>query len=776
MRSKIFTSSFVACLSICLCLSLPTAAVAQKAKLKAANKLFARMSYQKAIVAYLELLDKYDISQAKINIAESYRLIGNKSETEYWYGQVVHLPDAKPIHKLYYGLALQTGNKCELARQWFDEYARLEPNDIRAQLIAKSCESVIVLDLMSSAAEYYEIKTLPAPINSNSNEMGATFYKDGFVFCSSRDRGGAVVNIDAQTGEGFFDNYFVSVQDRSESKTISGYTKPVKLDNLNSIYHDGPLSFSADGNTVFLTRTNMAGKDDAGVRRTKIYYANKLKNGNWSEPKGIPCNSDEYSNMHPSLSTDGNTLYYVSDMKTGWGGTDIYFLRWEDGRWGPPNALPEINTEGNEAYPFIHPNGTLYFSSNGRETLGGMDVYYTKMGKESDGVIRNMGYPVNSLGDDISFTLNNDRTVGYFASDRNGGTTGHDLFSVKRLALDIDVLVVDKATGKPLENVTVMSECGTKKFMTDASGKFTTEMPLNKCCEFAANKADYTSESKAVCTKGKQAGQLLRVRIELESDKRKEVQLAGVIKGKNGAAIPNADVQLKNNKGLTVQNTKTDEKGNYKFMVREDEKYEVVCDIDKYLTSAATVDTRNTPTKTVANAPVVPNPTIKEEPKKIEVDFTVRKTEDIKKSMTFVMNNIYWDYGKSLVRDEAKPSIDKLYTFLKNNPTLMVEIGSHTDSRGGNRANNKLSQQRAQAVLDYIVSKGIERSRLTARGYGEELLLNTCTEKAKCSEEEHQRNRRTEFKVTGTIDGQKFDSKSDVPERIQVDGCTNCAF
>ena len=173
------------------------------------------------------------------------------------------------------------------------------------------------MDLMSSSAEYYEIKTLPTPINSNSNEMGPAFYKDGFVFCSSRDKGGAVVNIDAQTGEGFFENYYVSVQDRSESKSISGYTKPVKFENLNTLYHDGPLCFSADGNTVYLTRTNMLGKDDSGVRRSKIYYATKLKSSGWSEPKGLPCNSDEYSNMHPSLSPDGNTLYYVSDMKTG---------------------------------------------------------------------------------------------------------------------------------------------------------------------------------------------------------------------------------------------------------------------------------------------------------------------------------------------------------------------------------------------------------------------------------------------------------------------------
>jgi hypothetical protein len=343
-----------------LCLLLPFGLFAQKAKLKIANNLYAEMSYQKAIVAYLELLDKYDISQAKINLADSYRIIGNKSETEYWYGQVVHLPEAKPIHKLYYGLALQTSNKCELARQWFDEYARLEPNDIRAQLIAKSCESVIILDLMSSAAEYYEIKALPTPINSNAGEFGATFYKDGFVFCSARDKGGAVVNIDAVTGEGFYDNYYVAVQDRAETKMVSGYAKPVKLENLNSTYHDGPLSFSPDGNTVFLTRTNMAGKDDAGIRRTKIYYATKMKNGNWTEMKGIPCNSDEYSNMHPSISADGNTLYYVSDMKTGWGGTDIYYLRWEDGRWSAPNTMTEINTEGNEAYPYIHPNGTLY--------------------------------------------------------------------------------------------------------------------------------------------------------------------------------------------------------------------------------------------------------------------------------------------------------------------------------------------------------------------------------------------------------------------------------
>ncbi len=760
---------FVAIAAI-FCFAAP--ATAQKAELKRANQLYKSLSLQKAIVAYLDILDRRDVAEAKINLADCYRRLANTSEAEYWYGQVVHLPEAKPIHKLQYGMALQSNNKCEQAQKWFDEYTRLEPNDLRGQLLAKSCGSVLVSDLLSRSAEFYEVKTLPAPVNSNFRDFGPTFYndgkKEGIVFASSRDLGNVVVNKDMMSGEGFLDAFFTEIKKPGaeapkNSDFVGGFSKPVKFNNqLNTTLHDGPFCFSQDGNTVFMTRTNATGKSDDKYRKLKIYFAYKDNKGTWSEPKGVPFNSDEYSVSHPSLSADGNTLYFASDMPTGFGGYDIYKSSLENGRWGPPiNLGPEINTEGNEVYPFIHQSGDLYFSANGRAGLGGYDVYYIKTGIESDGKVSNVGYPVNSTADDFSFVMNADRSMGFFSSNRNGGNMGDDIFQFKRLAVEVNVLVVDKTTGKPIENAAIMTACGNKRFTTDEYGKFVMELPLDKNCEFGATKEGYSSASKEISTKGKQPGQLLRLRLELDSDTRREVPLAGVIKDKKGNPIAKAEVQLINEKGIVERLDTTDDKGNYRFVVREDAKYDIKCDIEKYVTMSQPV--------VVVEAPKV------ETPKEVKIDFVMPKVDDVKKTaISFVLNNIYWDYGKPSMRDESKPSMLKLYNFLKDNPTLVVEIGAHTDSRGNSKANLKLSQQRAQTVMDFLIAQGVNPLRMRAIGYGEAQLINQCADGVKCSEEEHQRNRRTEFKVIGTVDGQKFETKSGVPERIEVDKCTTC--
>lgn len=745
---------------------------AQKAALKRANKFYQDLSFQNAIVAYLDILDRRDVAEAKINVADCYRRLGNTSDAEYWYGQVVHLPEAKPLHKLYYGMALQSNNKCEQAQKWFDEYARLEPNDLRGQLLAKACGSVLVSDFLSRNAEFYEVKTLPTPINSNFRDFGPSFYtdgkKEGIVFASSRDLGTVVVNKDMMSGEGFLDAFFTEMkkpglESQKAGEFVGGFTSPVKFSTqLNTTLHDGPFCFSPDGNVVFMTRTNTTGKSDDKFRKLKVYFATKDNKGNWSEPKGVPFNSDEYSVAHPSLSVDGKTLYFSSDMPTGFGGYDIYKSILEDGRWGPPTNLgPEVNTEGNEVYPFIHQSNDLYFACNGRAGLGGYDVFYIKTGVESDGKVYNMGYPVNSNADDFSFVMNADRSMGFFSSNRNGGVMGDDIFQFKRLAVEVNVLVVNKVTGKPIENAAIMTGCGSKRFMTDEYGKFVMELPLDKCCEFGASKEGFSSTSKEICTKGKQPGQLLRLRLELDGDTRREVPLAGVIRDKKGTPIANAEVQLINNKGVIERLDTTDDKGNYRFVVREDAKYDIKCDIDKYVKISQAVA-------------VVETPKV-ETPPTIKLDFVVPKEDEVKKtSISFVLNNIYWDYGKPTIRDESKPSMDKLFTFLKDNPTLIVEIGAHTDSRGNAKANLKLSQQRAQTVVDYLVKAGVSALRMRAIGYGETLLINQCADGVKCSEEEHQRNRRTEFKVIGTVDGQKFESKSGIPERIEVDKCTNC--
>jgi tetratricopeptide (TPR) repeat protein len=198
---------------------------------------------------------------------------------------------------------------------------------------------------------------------------------------------------------------------------------------INSRYHEGPATFSRDGLTIIFTRNNTSGgraKQSAeGVTKLKLYTA-RQQNGTWSDVAELPFNSDEYSVGHPSLSRDEQLLYFASDMPGGFGGTDLYVSRYQNGRWGRPVNLGEdINTKGNELFPFVDNAGNLYFSTNGRKGLGELDIYYATLTTLATGLIvqsvEHLDAPINSPKDDFGLITDADRRGGFFSSNRREG-------------------------------------------------------------------------------------------------------------------------------------------------------------------------------------------------------------------------------------------------------------------------------------------------------------------------------------------------------------------
>ena len=394
-----------------------TSAMAQSAKLKRAQQYVDDLNYVEAITLYNQILEKNDNADAKINLADCYRKIGDAENAEYWYGQVVRLAEAESEHKLFYGQMLQRNGKCDLAKEWFEAYVEERPDDLRGQYLVKACD--YEEELMSKNAGIYDIKHLD--FNSNYDDFGPTYYQDGIVFASERDKGTAVKRVHSWTGNPFLELFYIDAKPASgEECGIFEFGRPRKFsENLNSKFHDAAVAFSRDEEQIFFTRNNVvkgkAGKSDDGTVKLKVFSAKNAGEDNWNELESLPFNSDEYSVAHPTLTPDGDRLFFASDMPGGFGGMDLYMSEREGGKWGPAlNLGPSINTEGNEVFPFYHAAEKLYFSSDGHIGLGALDIYYMEDKGEGEwGAIENMGYPINSISDDFSVVIDEEEFVDF---------------------------------------------------------------------------------------------------------------------------------------------------------------------------------------------------------------------------------------------------------------------------------------------------------------------------------------------------------------------------
>ncbi|MEZ4961795.1 MAG: OmpA family protein [Saprospiraceae bacterium] len=855
MAMRIFSSLIVTCL-------FAVVATAQNGKLKQAQQKMDNLDYMGAIELYNQVLEHNDVAVAKINLAEAYRKINDTPNAEYWYGQVVRLPEAEPIHKLYYGMMLQRNGKCDVARDWYQQYVDLSPDDQRGHYLLRGCD--YEEELMSRSAGMYEVKN--CDFNSASDDFSPQMYKAGLVFSSERDTNPIIRRTHAWTGNPFLDLYYLDLKQVGNKEEGCGnyvFGRPEKFSNeINTKFHDAAVSFSKNGEEIFFTRNNyLDGKkdyDDEGIMRLKIFYARSEGEGKWGELQSLPFNSNEYSVAHPTLSADGTKLFFSSDMPGGFGGMDLYVSEKESGRWGPPmNLGPDVNTEGHEIFPYAAHDGRLYFSSDGHIGLGGLDIFYTE--DKGEGVWstpENLGYPVNTVSDDFSIIFNEEGTCGFFASDREGGVGHDDIYSFKKTGITVEVLVFDEKTEAPLEGAQVYVACLEDTMTTNAEGKIHFDMKLNDCCKLSASLDDYEPNGTDACTKELTLTDKLEVKIPLT--KSAEFMVEGVVfDGFTGLPMEGSTVTIENDCGQPLADPfTTPPSGKFYFKLDEECCYRLKATMDGYFAGIAdSVCTRGLtttetlkenlylmPTSTAGlntgGRPPVPGTQLggKEETEytyldpssKIWMDketmlpaqgkypdgreydkgilkddnfpvgFIPKNNGDNADKGDIVMNDkngrenqsdngptaipyllhIYYDFDQSYLREDAIPELEKLYKVLVDNEQYIIEIGSHTDARGSYHYNQRLSQRRAEAVVRWLGDKGIDRTRLVARGYGEKVNVNDCVNNVPCSEKQHQMNRRTEFKVIGCrncIDPSKTLISKANPD-VKVDECKNCPF
>jgi len=403
-------------LYLLLVLSLST--YAQK---KQGDADYARFNYRAAIRCYLKAVssDPND-SASLIHLANCYGILREYDNAEIYYARAVNMQNTPPYVYLNYGKILKSNGKLDQAREQFAIYAGLYPNDTVARDEIRYCDNII----KKRAYISYQVNTLDN-INSKYSDFGPALFKDNLVFVS--DRGTDMVNFskNATTGGNNF-SMFIAKPVRSSFSTPENFTVDK---SAGSDFNIGPAAFSTDGKTIYYTQVEAVRKKGF-VNQAKLYISTMDADGKWGKPQPFQYNSDTYSIMDPSISEDGQWIYFASNMPGGFGGTDIYECQKSGDGWSKPvNLGSQINTPGNEVFPYIRKDGTLFFSSDRHFSYGGLDIFSAEKFDIIWADVENLGPDINSTTDDFGICFNANGRTGYFSSNRKDGTGADDIYS-----------------------------------------------------------------------------------------------------------------------------------------------------------------------------------------------------------------------------------------------------------------------------------------------------------------------------------------------------------
>jgi len=693
-----------------------------------ANLYFERCKYSQAVPLYQKAVKKNDEKirkEATIRLADCYRFLNLATEASIWYSKAVQFEGIDPINYYYLGMSFRTLAKYDEAKKAFDNFNKLEPNDPRGSAYSKYCDDIKTL---IDIAPNTEIGNVPN-INSVYSDFAPFFYKNGLIFISDRNVDYLENRNYLWTSYGYLDLYVT--QPVTKNDFSSFLTFPVRMSDIfNQYYHDGPVSITPNFKEIFITRTinNKLRKDTTKVRThlLKIYYADLTDRKNVTY-KPFPYNSDKYSTGHPSISANGKKLIFSSDKAGGFGESDLYVSELNEGKWSEPvNLGAEVNTFGNEVFPFLANDSTLFFSSDGLPGFGGLDIYESKLVHGKWSAPRNMRAPINSSYDDFSIIFDKKLTSGFFSSNRPGGKGMDDIYSFSITRIDLNILCYDNQTKAILPGtlIELRSEDGKviESKVADANGSVVFSVVPGGKYQVFGGKKDYLDELQTIQVSSSVAGSTQQEKIYLNQLSR--YLTIKIIDKESGSIIPRAKLDI--SKGKYDKADLNDNSGIIRIKLTDNTDFNFIASAKEYFRNTASfTSSGKAPGEYVLN---------------IEL-------EKMSVGKQFVLEDLYYDLNKYNIRPDAAIVLDKLVKILVDNPELRIEIGSHTDCRATTEYNRKLSQKRSESVVAYLISKGIAASRVEAKGYGESQLINKCADGVKCSEAEHQANRRTVVKI-----------------------------
>lgn len=691
-----------------------------------AERMYHHLAYKNALELYLYAVERDPENYvARQRIADCYFRLGNINEAERRYGELANIEQADPIYKYQYAQVLSILGKYGDAERWFTAYATANNNDARAR---EKLDFIYLISYYFRDSVLYDITH--EPYNSDQSDFGPHYYNDRIVFVSARDR------------DLFVKRKSLSAIDENESH-LNVYSAPLENANgeedvipfykndLNSILHDGPITFFDNEKQIAFTRNNTRnGKPNVnkqGRVNLKIFFAKLDADNQLSKLKDFPYNDDDYSVGHPWVSENGNTLLFASDMPGGLGGVDLYQSMFVSGSWTKPvNLGPQVNTMGDEFYPFLVNDSSLYYASNGHGGLGGLDIFvsYGGSGKEF-GFPSNVGFPLNTSADDFSLVIDKSGRGGLFASNRPGGLGYDDIYRFKVKSFFLTGKVVDRDDSTAvIANATVAlyDEKGVaiKTMQSDKNGIVHFDLNFDKDYMLTASKENYSwIDSLTYSTQTRfMGGDSVLIPLWKQSLFAKGI----VYSNETQSVLPGAKVQLDNLTDGVTETIIVDSLGEYAFNVEPNKKYKISASKDGHIEREFGLNTKNIYKGNLINDLLL---------EEVFIDKAV----------------VQFDFDKYDLKPEAIEKLRPLLKSLKKRKASTLNIGAHADAYGTRQYNQLLSERRAKAVLDFFVRNGIQRSRIEAIGFGEELLLNNCSEGTDCTEEENSINRRAEIKV-----------------------------
>lgn len=733
---------------------LSTLSFAQSVRLAEADDFYKLVAYASAAEIYVDLVgSEVDSPTMKAKLADCYYQMGQTDKAEVYYAQMAESPEATATDVYQYAQALKENGKYAESDQYMTKFAAMAASDSRA---IQFLQNKAYLDQIINQEAFFNVNHLT--MNTKNVEFGGyPIGGDKICFISDRNSRFAIKRIHTWNGKNYLDFFSAS---KSETNDLTNIELRTRKDNTR--YHEGPLCLTPDGSMVYFTRNNISKgdmkRDEEGIQNLKMYTATVNADGSWTNVEETNLNSRDYSVGHPTISADGKTLYFASDRPGGFGGADIYKCAINaDGTLGEPQNLgKEVNTEGQDMFPWVTKDGILFYSSDGNVGLGGLDVYAMIPTKEGGDFTKkiNLGEPVNTPKDDFALVMLDEKN-GYLSSNRTSGSGDDDIYSVLlikefKVNLTLNGVITDVRTKEilPGAKVELVNDAGDVIATTTADDKGGYSFGLEPELDYTvkAAKDEYFGNQGKVTTKNLPNGtEAIEKDVALEKDPGLSLY-ALITDAKTKLPLDSVIMTVTDNMtGQKVQivtaetgdylrplsDKKLDDRGSYSFSLSRPGYIPKVVTYNALFDKEGQYDVHS-------NLDLTLDPMVTDLRQLIEI------------------NPINFDLNKDVIRPDAKIELDKIVEVMNKYPNMVVELGSHTDCRASYKYNESLSDRRAKSSAAYIKTKITNPDRIYGKGYGESKLLNGCecegTVKSDCSEEEHEKNRRTEFKVISVGD------------------------
>ncbi len=672
--------------------------------------------YEKA-VAFFKKAAAVNPTDIQINerLGAAYMANDNFEEAEIVYQKLAANPRADKIDKFYYAQALRNNAKYDMAEKAYQDFAAAMPNDPRAIEFKHFGDALPELLFDRGAYDIVDI-----PENSDASDVGPVFCLYDVCFSSNRGVSGTVKHRDMMSGKGFYDLYLLPGGSTAKASL------PQKLKgDINGKLNEGPCTFSRNGREIIFTRTNYKVKAADGTYKLGLYHADyDTVKQKWVNIQPLNFINYNYNMAHPSLSKDGKKLFFASDMPGGFGLTDIYVSEKAGNSWGEPvNLGKDINTPGDDMFPFISDKGILFFSSDSRVGLGGLDIYAASNSNGQWGDVHNLGVPFNTSYDDFGFICDEQQLSGYFVSNRPGGKGSDDIYKFTKKTQSICGQVLNVNTKEPVPNVTIqfISVGGDNaEVISNKTGAFCLALEPGIGYFIIAESPGYNKYEAMMSV-----SHLVNPSMIFPMVPKGGIALT-VNVTKDNHPIPNASVKLMNINSGEAESKNGSASGIVQFDVTPKQFYNI--------TLAARPDGPE-PYKEISR-------TLSTAGKKPGDSLSISlQSQGNTVAVTNGLPNLYFGNNSYEIPVEAYRNLNNIASQMRANPKWHLEISAYSDWTGTESSNPDLAAHRAQACIDYLVAHGIDKKRLITVTYGN---------KSAGGEQNYPsgQNRRVQFKVT----------------------------